>query len=190
MGTEFKNNRIKALIFSVIGAVLVIAAIVLLILFFIRGETTTSGGFPDDEVTVSTTCTSKIVNYPLFTSEGAKKKELNVKVVAKKDRIDTVSLVYKLYFDSEDDRRANRDRNHYDMNKHFSDDKMEADSLGATYSMLSDSFKFTLFAEANDLNDTTLKYFMLDDLKGKGEYPYSSIKKIYQSKGLNCTENN
>lgn len=190
MGKKFNKNHAKALAFSILGAVLVVVAIVLLILFFTRGETTTSGDFPDDEPTISTTCTSKIVNYPFFTTEGAKKKEMDIKVVANKDKIGTISLVYKLYFDSEDERKANRDRNHYDMNMRFSEDKMEADSLGATYSMLSDSFKFTLFADASDLNNTTMKYFMLEDLKNNGGYPYASVKKTYQSKGFNCTENN
>ena len=169
-----------------VGLALLVVAIVLLILFFINGKTDVGGGFPDPEKTISTTCTSERINYPYFSMDGSEKKELNIKIISADDKIDTISLVYRLYYNSEAAITESRDVNHFAMNKAFEAVDMEPDSLGATYSRLSDNFRFNLFAKAVKLDDKTKKFFMLDNLESEDGFSYREVQKIYIEQGFEC----
>ena len=168
------------------GLALIVVAIVLLILFFVNGQTSVTGEYPDPETTISTTCTSGTINYPFFSLNEAVKKELNIKIVSSGDKISTVSLAYRLYYNSEEAIINSRDVNHFAVNKAFEMVNMEADSLGATYSKLTDNFRFNLFAQAVKLNDTTKKFFLLDDVEDKDGFSYEEAKKAYIKLGFEC----
>lgn len=182
-GSSEKKRKID--IKSLFGVFLVLIAVVLLILFLTQGETTVTGGFPNNNQAVSLTCGSTSIKYPLFLETNPTRTVLEVKIVADNDEVDKIGLVYQLYYNSESAIKESRDRNHFEMNRLFGEDNLEADALGAMYSKMSDSFKFSLFAETSELNKTTAKYFMLDDTSS---IKYSALKKYYQSKGFTCTD--
>ena len=168
------------------GLGLVVVAVVLLIIFFINGKTDVDGGFPDPETTISTTCTSGVINYPFFSMNEAAKKEMDIKVISNDNVVDTVSLSYRLYYDSEAAIINSRDVNHFAVNKAFEAVDMEADSLGATYSKLVDNFRFNLFAKAVKINDITKKFFLLDDIEYKDGLNYDEVKRAYEKIGFEC----
>ena len=174
----------------IVGILLFVLAIVLIIIFFVKGQVTVTGDFPDNEKTVSATCTSSTIGYPFFANNEAAKKDMSIKIVANEDKVDTLSLLYYLYYGSEDAITSSRDVNHYAVNKAFEEAGLEADALGANYSRLADSFKFTLFAKAPDLNSTTVKFFLLDGIKIEDGIKYSTTKSMYKALGFKCTENN
>lgn len=185
MEKDSSGKKRKIDIKLLFGLFLVLVAVVLLVLFLTQGETTVTGGFPNNEKSVSMTCGSTAIKYPFFIEDNPTRKVLEVKIVASGDRVDKIGLVYQLYFNSENAIKESRDRNHYEMNRLFGEDKLEADALGAMYSKMSDSFKFSLFAESEELDKTTAKYFMLDDTS---DIKYSTLKKYYQTKGFTCTD--
>jgi len=164
----------------------VVVAVVMMIIFFINGKTDVGGGFPDPETTISTTCTSGVINYPFFSMNEAAKKEMNIKVISNDNVVDTVSLSYRLYYDSEAAIINSRDVNHFAVNKAFEAVDMEADSLGATYSKLVDNFRFNLFAKAVKINDVTKKFFLLDDIEYKDGLNYDEVKRAYEKIGFEC----
>lgn len=168
------------------GLALIVVAIVLLILFFVNGQTSVTGKFPDPETIVSTTCTSETISYPFFSLNDATKRDLNIKVVSSEEKIDTISLAYRLYYDSEAAITNSRDVNHFAMNKAFEAADMEADSLGATYSRLSDNFRFNLFTKAAKLDDRTKKFFLLDDVDSEDGFEYEEVQRAYEKLGFKC----
>ena len=168
------------------GLALVVIAVVLLILFFINGETSISGKFPDPDDMISTTCRSGTIAYPYFKIDGSDRKELDIKIVSDNEKVDTISLVYRLYYSSEAAIIESRDVNHFAMNKAFEVVDMEADSLGATYSKLTDNFRFNLFAKAIKINDITKKFFLLDDVGREGGLDYEEVRKTYIEQGFEC----
>ena len=182
-GSSEKKRKID--IKSLFGLFLVLIAVVLIILFLTQGETTVTGGFPNNNQEVSLTCGSTAIKYPLFVEDNSNRRVLEIKVVADGEKVDKIGLVYQLYFNNENSIKESRDRNHYEMNRLFGEDNLEADALGAMYSKMSDSFKFSLFAESAELNKITAKYFMLSDTS---DIRYSTLKKYYQAQGFTCTD--
>lgn len=186
--TEKKKKKRKVDIRDLFGVILVLVAIVLLIVFLIKGQTTVTGGFPENESVVSLTCGSTTIKYPLFVENSKPTKTLlEIKVISNKDKIDTIGLNYQLYYNTEEAIRESRDWNHFEMNKSFDEAGLEPDALGAMYSKLDDNFKFSLFAKADELNEKTAKYFMLDE---KSDFKYNTAMKAYKAKGFICSENN
>lgn len=179
--TKGQRSYVNMIVFSII---FLVTAIVLFIIFFLKGEITVSGNWPEKEKTVSTTCVSEILSYPFFEMNEANSRDMNIKVVASGDKITTIGLVYKLYYSDDTTKMQSRDRNHYAMNMAFNSDDMEADSLGAHYSLLADNFKFSLFADGQNINDTTAKYFMLDKIEDE---KYTDVVDVYKTKGFKCT---
>ena len=176
---------------TVIGIVLIAVAVVLFLAFQLNGQMKTTGGFPDSETSVSSTCQSITAEYPFFGKNSADKRDMTIKIIANDEKVDTISLIYKLYYSEEDLIRESRDVNHFEVNRAFSRDGMEADSLGASYAKMGDYFKFTLFAKAVNLNDVTKRYFLLDglDSNSDGSFNYNKVVKAYELQGFNCVSN-
>lgn len=188
-GEAVKKKKTKPNIPAIIGIFLILVALVLIVVFLMEGETIVTGGFPDQESAVSTTCASTSIEYPIFTLNDAARKKLEIKVVANGDKVSTIGLVNQLYYSSEEAIRNSEAVNHFAMNKSFEDDGMKPDDLGATYMKLSDNLKMSLFAQGVDLDQTSLKYFLLNDVEMKDELKYGAVKKAYQSLGFSCVEN-
>ncbi len=185
---EVSKKKKKVNYEILIGLLLLIAAAVFIIIFLVNGQTKVTGEFPEDEFMISTSCEADNVVYPFFKNNSSKEKA-SIKIVSNDKKIDTLSLVYYLYYDTEDEITKSRDENHYAMNVSFDQAGLEPDALGANYSRLADSFKFSLFAKANILNSKTAKFFLLDGIDGNDGLKYDTAVSMYKSQGFKCTEN-
>ena len=179
-----KNNSVSAIIFA--GAVFLIIALVLGVLFLMGGNTTTIIGDSGFDAVQSITCENDNVIYPFF-QDDAYKRYLKINMILKDNELETISLIYKIYFDDSSTIERNNNNFRATMNKSFGAYGLRADSLNATYSSLSDAVQLSLYAERDDINDVTSRYLLLDEINGN--YEKNDIVKVYNSIGLDCIIN-
>lgn len=185
--TKKTKKRIGSEVFVAIGMFLVIVAVVLLLAFFLRGQTTVSGENPDVKSTISLNCVSDDYKYDFFPYDNSDNKNLKIDIIFENEKVSSASLVYMLYYQNAENITESDAENHASMNINFSKDGLEADALNANFSKLSDGLKMSLYANIEDINDVTSKYFLLDYFD-KG-YTIKNIQRIYESKGLICKSN-
>lgn len=186
-GTNKTKKRIGSEVFVAAGMFLVIVAVVLLLAFFLRGQTTVSGENPDVKSTISLNCVSDDYKYDFFPYDNSDNKNLKIDIIFENEKVSSASLVYMLYYQDVESITESDAENHASMNINFSKDGLEADALNANFSKLSDGLKMSLYANIEDINDVTSKYFLLDYFD-KG-YTIKNIQRIYESKGLICKSN-
>ena len=178
------DNRRSNTILSLIGLTALIIAIVLTILSMLYGNTTiVEGG--DVKTTQSLTCESDQIVYPFFKNDKANGRLLKISVIMHDDKIDTISLVYKLYYDDNRMIDGFTTSLHSAITESFGADGLEADALGVTYSSFSDSIQMTLYTESKSLDGITNKYFLLED--SYGNYDKDTILQVYKARKLKCT---
>ena len=185
--TNKTKKRIGSEVFVAIGMFLVIVAVVLLLAFFLRGQTTVSGENPDVKSTISLNCVSDDYKYDFFPYDNSDNKNLKIDIIFENEKVSSASLVYMLYYQNAENITESDAENHASMNINFSKDGLEADALNANFSKLSDGLKMSLYANIEDINDVTSKYFLLDYFD-KG-YTIKNIQRVYESKGLICKSN-
>lgn len=185
--TNKTKKHIGSEVFVAIGMFLVIVAVVLLLAFFLRGQTTVSGENPDVKSTISLNCVSDDYKYDFFPYDNSDNKNLKIDIIFENEKVSSASLVYMLYYQDVESITESDAENHASMNINFSKDGLEADALNANFSKLSDGLKMSLYANIEDINDVTSKYFLLDYFD-KG-YTIKNIQRIYESKGLICKSN-
>lgn len=185
--TNKTKKHIGSEVFVAIGMFLVIVAVVLLLAFFLRGQTTVSGENPDVKSTISLNCVSDNYRYDFFPYDNSDNKNLKIDIIFENEKVSSASLVYMLYYQDVESITESDAENHASMNINFSKDGLEADALNANFSKLSDGLKMSLYANIEDINDVTSKYFLLDYFD-KG-YTIKNIQRIYESKGLICKSN-
>lgn len=175
------NNKNISLI---LGLCLVIVAIIVIILFFLKGNTVISNTGGDTTTTEALACESSKVSYPYFTYDNSTKKNMKINIIFMNNKIDSISLIYNLYYNSAEEINRSESLNHAEMNKNFATKGLDADSLDAKYSKLDTSLQMTLNAETQKINEISARYFLLD--KAASSYNMDSLSKQYNSKGLDC----
>lgn len=169
----------------VMGIVLILVAAVLLVWFFLHGETKVSGGWPEPEVSVAVVCKSESFEYPFFTYDQSSSKTTEINAVFKDDKLSMLSFIYTLGYGNEAASTESEARNHAAMNISFGNAGLEADALGASYSVLSDAMKFSLSADGNAARGIGARYFMLT---GGETYNVGRLMANYQGQGFECEQ--
>ena len=183
MNKSSEKRNINWILILCAGLLLVLA-VVLIILFLIQGETTYTASSGDVEVTQSVTCKSSELAYPFLPSNGENSHELEVSVVISKDKLESAYLTYKQSFGTNERAERASDTNSVAIAKAFAEDNIGYESLGKKISTLTKASQLSLYANRNELNAITAKYFLLDGLAGS--YSVNSITKAYNGKGLDC----
>ena len=168
---------------GVVGVFLIIIAIVLFIIFLLRGQTVISGGWQGSEETQSITCESSNIDYPLFRDNNSTTKNTKIRAIFGNDNLKTISIVYTLFFDEPTQASRSEAQNHAEMADHFNEDKLGVDALGISYSINNDKLVTTMVASANQINDKTLKYFLLNY---KNNLTQKDIEQSYINQGFTC----
>ncbi len=180
-----ENNTTKKIIYAILGVLLIVVAVVLVILFLLRGNTTISDSTRTDIVTESLSCEANDVEYPIFTFDKSDKKSFKINMVFGEKKLDTLSLIYRLYYSNTDDITESEVTNHIAMNESFADDGLQPNSFGAVFATLNDSMQMTLNAVKKQINGSSAKYFLLEEV---ANYSKDNLKKHYESKGFECKE--
>ena len=182
--------KTKKIIIAVLALGVLTACLAILIIKM-QGETKTTGSYPDKETSRSLICESQDKEYPFFTQNESKAKNLKIAANFYNNKISAISLTYILYYDSESQIVSSEAHNHAAMNIDFGKSGLSADALDANYSKMTDSLKMILYVNENDFNVTTAKYFLID-VKEKRDLPntLTDFEKYYKTQGLSCSTKN
>lgn len=168
------------------GLALIMVAIVAIILFFLNGQTVITGEFEGRKISETLTCESNNVAYPIFAFNEADDKLLKINTVFEDESLSAISLMYKLDYSDQDTLSFSEARNRAAMNESFRNDGMKPDSLDAKYGIMSDGMQFSIYAKSSDINEKTLKYFMLDSTIKTNQLSKEKLAKLYSNAELNC----
>lgn len=177
------EKKSKTSWFLIIGISLVLVAIVLMIYFFLQGETKVTGGWPEPEKSESLSCEVEGLTYPLFKYDNSSKKTTKVTAIFNDDRLEKMSLVHQQYYNNSSEIEQSEAENHAAMNLRMQDEGLGPDALGMHFARLSDSLKMSLYADASEINGSTVKYF---ELEGVSKYDEDTIRTAYEQKGFGC----
>lgn len=187
MESDSHSNKIRGWVLVLLGVILIIVAIVLAILSLLSGNSTGSstGGIVD--TTQSLTCTSEEIAYPPSGQNDSTGKAIKIIATFDDSKLDTISLTYRVAYESESSANQGATDLRIAVNKNFAEDSLGVDSLGITYSTIKNVAQLNLYAKAKEINSTSEKYFMLDG--ANGSFKQDNLAKIYSDKGFNCTVN-
>ena len=169
--------------FVLTALICIFVSFVLIIISFLLGNKKVTSSDGDVSVSESMTCSKDGILYPFFKYDNSKKKSLKIDIILKGDKLYSINLVAGLYYDSVEQIKTSNNENHAALNQSFSDNSMESDSLKANFSSFDDSMQLSLYAEANDLNSTNAKYFLMGPVS---KYSKDKITKELNSRGLDC----
>lgn len=170
---------------ATIGTSLLLTAIVLILCFFLQGETEVTDNGSTAEASKSLACEVEGVQYPFFKYDNATKKTTKVNAIFNGGKLDTISLIQELYYNSSDEIVTSEAENHAVLNLKTQGEGLGPDAFGANYAKLSDRLKFSMYAKAEQLKYETVKYFELDWVES-GTYNLPTMEKIYTEKGFDC----
>ncbi len=170
---------------ATIGTSLLLTAIVLILCFFLQGETKVTDDGGTVESSKSLACEVEGAQYPFFDYDNSTKKTTKINAVFNGDKLDTISLIHELYYNSSDEIVRSEAENHATLNLKTQGEGLGPDAFGANYAKLADRLKFSMYAKAEKLKYETVKYFELDWVES-GTYNLPTMEKIYTEKGFDC----
>ena len=184
-----KAKKTTGIIISIVIILAIIICTIILILLM-HGETKTAGENPSNVTSESLVCKSSSVDYPIFTYDHAKSKELKITANFYNDKVNALSLAYTLYYDNAEQIEASEAVNHADMNFSFANNGFDADYLNAHYSKMDDAMVMNLYATGKEITTTTAKYFVIK-MEDQTSVPntLAEYRKNYRAQGFNCEVN-
>ena len=180
---DYRTMKKKnAIVFVAIA--LIVIVVVMIIIALTHGDMTVKNSGSITKVK-SLRCESEQVKYPFY-NDSADKRMMRINIVMSDNGINSVSLVYRLYYDNLGEEMISRYTTGLQstISESFGADGLKTNALNVTYSTFSDSTQMTLYTEARDINNVTKKYFLLEDIKDN--YKVEDISKKYRDKGLIC----
>ena len=186
-GNTAKKKKSNRGLYISLGFLFVCAAVVLLILFLLHGSTVITNGPSESSLYSSLTCEGDGIDYPIFTYDKSIKKHMKIVALFNDKKLNSINLIYQLYYDSASDVKESINQNHAAMNLSFSAIDLPADSFDAKYSNLGDNMQMALYAN-NNVDGMSAKYFLLNN--ATNIYDKQSMAKVYAAKGLNCVTDN
>lgn len=178
-----EESRSKKWIYFLVGSVCVVLVVVLVILFFLQGDTKITGE-GDVSVVESITCEAEGLWYPYFSYDNSNSKSIKINALFdNRDKLDTISFVYRLGYDDSSMAEQSSASNHAAMAKWFEEDSLGVDSFEIRYSNMGDAMQMEMYAKAQEINGVTAKYFLLNGSNGSNR---DALTKNYNDKGLNC----
>jgi hypothetical protein len=161
-------------------------AIVAFVLFLLNGQTIITGEYEGQKIVETLVCESKVTAYPIFKYDNASSKDLKINAAFDNDKIETISLIYRLNYTDKEEINFSEARNHSAMNQSFNSDGLQADALSAKYGVLNDGLQLSIYAKGEDINSKTLKYFMANSITNMKDLTKEKLAKIYNAVGLDC----
>lgn len=175
------NNTDKLMI---IGTLLVTSSIILVVYFFLKGSITIAGNYPADVSSQSLKCTMKNPSYELYDTYGASLSDITVNMNFGNRVLESISLIYKLYFSSPELASRASVLLHSDMNESFGKNGYKADSFSAAYSPINNVLQMSLYHKG-PIEASGQKYFILN----YGLTDEESYLQNYTEKGFSCINN-
>lgn len=184
MVNKAKNNQRVWLV--IIGIFLVLVSIVSIVLFLLNGQTTITSQNGGVIRTESLVCEGDNVPYRFLSYDNSNVKRAKITASFNDDKLDAISFSYSLYYSDLKLIETSKTINSAELNVFYGKDGLPANSFSKSLYSDSEKVMISLYADTNDFNDKTSKYFMADGL-GKNS-SFDSFVKVYTSQGFNCKE--
>lgn len=181
--TEKSTNSYAKYVIISLG--LICIAVVCFIIFFLHGGTTVIENGGGDTTQERLVCKSTSTAYPLFTYDNSNGKSMEISATFKDKELETISLIYKLFYDDTKLINESESFNHAALNTLSQDEGLGPDAFDAKFSKLKDSLQLSLYVNSSNINNKSLKYFMLDSLNNK-PYTQDMLSKAYTKQGFTC----
>lgn len=186
MEKEGQNKKRNISIYYYIGGFLLIVAVIIFLFIKMTGSFSTVGNYDGEVANEAISCEMIGVSYPFFKPDNIVDKNISIVAIFTDDVINSISLKYFIGISDPKSVELLEATNHSAMNKYFQADGTEADSYGAKYNILENGLSFNLYATGKDINATSLKYFMLDNIAESNRYSLANVEAILTDGGFNC----
>ncbi|MBR3269634.1 hypothetical protein IKG07_00015 [Candidatus Saccharibacteria bacterium] len=177
--TKKNSKRNWYILILVVGIILLIIFIIWLLM---KGDVKTTGEYPNDTSPQSLECAKKNVAYSFFHRDDPSSAEVKITAVFADSKLDSISLVHRTKYNDEQTARLMSDSHEGNMNISLQEKGIYPYSLGATYSQDKNVAQMLLYAKAAELDETTIKYFMLDSVPEN----LTGYKRGYLAQGFDC----
>ncbi|MDO4753334.1 MAG: hypothetical protein Q4A36_03875 [Candidatus Saccharibacteria bacterium] len=168
--------------FMLAGLLLLVVIIVVPIVLSMRGEVKTTGQW-SSETSESLTCKAKNINYEYFGDDAAtSSNNVQVNAIFNDGRISSIDLNRKMTYIDADTAKTWSDAHEFNVNKKFGEDGLKPYALNANFSVNGNTAQMNLYATNGEINNITIKYFMLDNMPKD----IDGYKTAYSSKGFAC----
>lgn len=184
---ESKTQKRKTNWLIPAGIVLMAISITSIVWLFMRGQTVINNDHKNFTTTEDISCIGNGFLYPIFDFDEAYDKQLQINAIFDNNELYSISLVYRMTYDSDSKAERSEALNHAAMNNDFGINGLYADSYNASYSRINNNFQMNLYANGNMINDTAMRYFMLDNLSNNSDRTQAKVIQAYSDKGLKCT---
>lgn len=182
MNKESRNKKLNKSWWSLIAFIVVLILMIVVLWVLAKGNTITIGDWSGEFNPESLTCNGKNIDYPFYTSDASTSNSIEIKALFEKDKIATISLILKANYENANNAKKYSDAHEGDINISYSKNSLKPYSFNATFTSYDKTNQMTLYAENNNLNNTTVKYFLLNNLpKNTTEY-----EKAYVNAGFDC----
>lgn len=149
---------------NIAGIALVVIAIVLLFVFLLHGEKNVSIESDNDSNSSLLSCYKDNANYAFLNTNNTLSKKARVDIIFNNDSAKTFSLKYDMQFSSIDLVSSSDANNRFIIGEYFARDGLAFDALGISFSNYDKNLLFILFANRNEINSISKKYFYMKNL--------------------------
>lgn len=177
--TKKKSRRNWYILILVVGIILLVVFIIWLLM---KGEVKTTGNYPDDVTPETLKCVGKNIPYFIYKKTDSPNTEIDINAIFTGGKINSISLVHRSKHNDADAADMAMRKITGDMNYSFADSGLKQFALNATYTVDDKVAQMALYATSNDLDDKSIKYFMLDNLPEN----LTGYKRGYISQGFTC----
>ena len=186
---KMASKRIPTSIWILIFVLFFGVSAIIVLLLQTNGHTNISNSSAEVKNTQSISCDSVKVSYPFFEYDNSKRKELIINIITKDSELESISLRYILYYDTAKQAIDSENINHVAISKNFVDDSLEYDSFRSKYSRANDSLQYSIYADKDEINTVSSKYFLLDGLP-INKLTEKNLTENFNKKGLDCVTRN
>lgn len=167
----------------------VLTIIILFLTWLLKGSKTVSGKYPENIKNESLTCVSKSITPPKIAYIDSKDKELKINAIFNgADSLKSLSLIYTLYYESDDAAYGAEAKGHAEFNKSLVASNYSVDKFSNKFARYDNKLIITLNANKSELDEISAAYFLLS-LNGDRKVSLESIadyKKNYELAGFVC----
>lgn len=178
-GKSKKSKKNWWLLVLAVGIVIIVIFIIWLLM---KGDVKTTGEYPNDISPQSLECVKKDVAYSFFHRDNPSSAEVKITAIFANSKLDSISLTHRTAYSDADTAKKMSDSHEGSMNISLQEKGIYPYALGATYSQDKNVAQMLLYTKAGELNETTIKYFMLDNVPEN----LTGYKRGYLAQGFTC----
>ena len=177
-----------------ISIVLIPFAIVILVVvglvILLNGNTTTTENITTNKKAMSLVCSSTTKDHPKITNlNGSISKELKATLIFNSERLDTVGLIYTIYYPDARSVIGGESILHAELNISLAESGI-SEAFETKYNQYDDRLIINMDIEKDKITSKTAPYFLIDVTDGEhlDNWTIEDYKNNYLKQGFNCKQ--